>query len=184
MKTLIFLFLLLPTSIFAQITDVDEYVSWISGEFSSEVQAKQDSSFWHVQINQDVIDKVEDGYWLWVTQGIPEEELTIYRERLYHISQLDENTILTKIFKVEDGQKVHLKGCNLYIEKIKDMYVGGTSNFDCKSTYGGASYLTTDFRVYEDRIESWERGWNSSGTLVWGTDKGHFIFIKNKEIEK
>lgn len=174
MRYLLFILLLVPSLSQSQGT-VDEYVSWMSGTFDSFEHAQQDPSFWDVVISHEVILHDDDTYWIDVDQGLPDGR--IYRERLYKIFEND-STIVTQIYKRENGKLVHLKGCDLYIYKIGDAYFGRTSNFDCKSSYGGASYLTTSFRVYRQRIESWERGWNSDGRQVWGSGKGYFIFKK------
>lgn len=176
MKKLILLFLLLPLSVVGQEINLDEYVSWLKGSYNSFELADRDTNFWDVEIRIDSIGYDNGHYWLWVEQGLPNEDP--YRERLYQVFRFGDY-IITKYYKVIDGQKIYLRGCDTYAKRYDGYYRGeGRTYSVCKSTYGGASYSESIFKVYKDRVESWERGYDSTGVQVWGSTKPWFIFNK------
>lgn len=67
---------------------LDTLVSWMSGYFSSEHQALQDSTYRDVRLHMVPVWKDrEDGYWLYVEQSVVEYPEQPYRQRVYHVFQ-------------------------------------------------------------------------------------------------
>lgn len=57
-------------------------------------------------------------------------------------------------------------------------FVGATTGRGCASTLGGASYATSEVVLTDDRLVSWDRGFNDAGEQVWGATEGGYIFIR------
>lgn len=86
------------------------------------------------------------------------------------------------LLEFDDLEK--MVGCSTYIHKRIDdngdvvYYYGSTNENDCKGTFRGATYTTSEFRVFKTEIISWERGWNDDGMQVWGSETGPYIYTK------
>ena len=71
------------------------------------------------------------------------------------------------------------EGCGVFLSKEKNKgFEGLTQDDKCKSTLRGASYATSKVWISQDRIESWDQGFDAKGEQVWGATKGPYIFIK------
>jgi hypothetical protein len=203
MKRILVILLLLPITTFSQIRDLVDgydlytYGEWISGEFTSTLQSTEDSYFDNVFIKTIKFRSDEYGDWFYTEQGEIIDGIP-YRIRVYILSYVDDTTLLNKVQKVktenfsgnvdlellEFTDLEELCGCYTYIYKEynKDgwYYYGQTNGTECKGSFRGATYTTSQFRVYEDRIISWERGWNDKGEHIWGSTKGAYQYLKIK----
>jgi len=198
MKSLLILLLLLPITTFSQIRDLVDgydlytYSLWISGEFTSTLQSTEDEYFDNVFIKTVKFRSDEYGDWFYTTQGEIVNGIP-YRERIYLLNWLNDTTLINRVYKVKtdiDLDTVSYKdleelcGCHTYIYKSYTdgdwYYYGETNGNDCKGSFRGATYTTSQFRVYEDKIISWERGWSDVGKQVWGSTKGAYQYLKIK----
>jgi hypothetical protein len=57
-------------------------------------------------------------------------------------------------------------------------FKGGTEGKGYPSTLRGASYATSELTVSEKLLTTWDRGYNASGTQVWGSIHGGYQFRK------
>jgi hypothetical protein len=57
-------------------------------------------------------------------------------------------------------------------------FTGSTVEDRCRSTLRGATYATSEVKVYPDRIESWDRGFDGADEQVWGAVAGPYVFRK------
>jgi len=57
-------------------------------------------------------------------------------------------------------------------------FVGSTVDRSCPSDLRGASYATTEVRVSEGELLSWDRGFDEEGRQVWGSRAGGYLFRK------
>ncbi len=202
MKRLLILLLFLPITTFSQIRDLVDgydlytYGEWISGEFNSTSQSSEDDYFDNVFIKTSKFRSNEYGDWFYTEQGEIVDGIP-YRIRVYILSYVDDSTLLNKVYKVKTENFIgnvdlelleftdleELCGCHTYIYKEynKDgwYYYGETNERECKGSFRGATYTTSQFRVYEDRIISWERGWNGD-IQIWGSTKGAYQYLKIK----
>lgn len=70
-------------------------------------------------------------------------------------------------------------GCDIKIYKDNlGAFRGSTNESDCKGSFKGATYTTTEFVIYPHEVISWERGWNDEGTQIWGPKTGPYIYSK------
>lgn len=70
------------------------------------------------------------------------------------------------------------EGCSITLRPDGDAFVGGTEGHGCPSSLRGASYATSEVRVGNGVLMSWDRGWDPSGAQVWGPRTGGYEFVK------
>lgn len=175
--------------------DLLRYIEWLDGSFSSYNQSIEEQYFSHVTIEQRFIRKDVMGSWFYIQQGMFGDEP--YRKRIYIIFQKNDTTIVTKNYRIRDEIRfdirnnnvyellreltldslIYLKNCDSYTYMGLDKnFYGELSNGICPGgSYNEATYTTSEFRVYENMIVSWERGWNEEGQR-WGSNRGFYYF--------
>ena len=172
--------------------DLKTMCGYLAGEFSSGAQASTDSSFFHVMLRMVPIwKKSKDGYWLYVEQSIATAQDKPYRQRVYHLSLEDDTTIVNQVYELKnplqyagawkDQSRLQLitrdslinrQGCGIYLHKQADhSFRGSTRDQDCLSAIRGASYATSEFTIFPDKVLSWDRGWDARRIIVWGPVK-------------
>ena len=70
------------------------------------------------------------------------------------------------------------KDVHLFYIMKKDSFVGSTNEKDCTSNLRGASYATSEARIEENVLTSWDRGYDENGVQVWGAITG-LTYLKN-----
>jgi hypothetical protein len=184
--------------------DLQKLASTMAGEFSSEAQSKQDTSYFHIKLRMKPIwqDRT-DGYWLYVEQSLASKQEKPYRQRVYHLYLAGDSTVVSKVFEMknplkytrgwEDESKlaglspdslVDRQGCSIYLHKReKNVFTGSTPGKECLSSLRGSAYATSAVTVYPDKLVSWDRGWDKEDKQVWGAEKGGYIFIKDRNFK-
>jgi hypothetical protein len=182
--------------------DLKQLVIRMSGEFSSEQQSIEDSSYFHIKLRMKPIWKKEkDGYWLYVEQSMATMQEKPYRQRVYHVYQQDDTTIVSKVYEIksastytggwQDEKKlktlskdslVDRTGCSIFLHKdAPGDFAGTTPGKECLSSLRGATYATSEVIISTTKLLSWDRGWDANEKQVWGAKAGGYIFIKQKE---
>lgn len=183
----------------AQTSKLDKATQWLIGSFSSEAQSKTDTTYFniHLQITP-IWESSKDGKWLYVEQAVAKMLQKPYRQRVYHVTERADGKIESEIFTLNDPLRfaqqpalvnhlpkdsIKLKvGCSVVLtwdEKI-NAFVGSTIGKECPSDRSGASYATSEVNLMEDKMISWDRGYNEKDEQVWGAEKGGYIFVKEK----
>lgn len=179
--------------------DLSRLVTYLTGEFSSEEQAKTDSLIFHIRLWMAPIWKDrQDGYWLYVEQAAAGSEKRPYRQRIYHLSIWDNETIASQVFEIPDAlafsggwqnttvfdiltpdELIDRQGCTIFLKKGKEGHFHGTTpGKECLSSLRGASYATSEATIMPYRMITWDRGWSDAGELVWGSAHTGYIFLK------
>lgn len=180
--------------------DLDLLLSYMEGSFNSHEQSVNDSDYFDVRLEMKRIWlNREDGYWFYVEQAISDYLDRPYRQRVYRLYE-STGKIASDIYELENSENfigahhdvsvfdslnpadlIYRTGCTVYLEKFSDTeFRGGTLDDNCISTLRGAAYATTEVVIKPDMMISWDRGFNSEGEQVWGTDKGGYRFQKIK----
>lgn len=61
------------------------------------------------------------------------------------------------------------EGCEVILQRIEpNFHKGETGNKTCESSLYGASYAPSEFEIMEDKIISWDRGFDNEDVYVWG----------------
>lgn len=176
-------------------SDIERYVEWLDGSFSSYQQSIEEPYFSHVVVDHRFIRHDQLGFWFYVQQGLFSDQP--YRKRVYIVFQKNDTTIVTKSYRINDGANIHIKNKNIHTELsnitldsltympdcdshirmgINGYFYGSLANENCPGgTYNGATHTTSVFRVYPQMIVSWERGWRGDEQL-WGSSRGYYYF--------
>ncbi|MFK8103034.1 MAG: chromophore lyase CpcT/CpeT [Saprospiraceae bacterium] len=168
----------------------------MSGEFSSEEQANQDSLFYNINLVMFPIwEKDQTAKWLYVEQAVTKFIDKPYRQRVYKVSMTEKNIIESSVFELPNPTRfVHAwknpaifdqinadslivrQGCAVFLTKDKQCFSGSTKDQDCKSTLRGATYATSKVSICQDEIISWDQGWDGEDQQVWGAETKGYIF--------
>ncbi|MBK8500041.1 MAG: chromophore lyase CpcT/CpeT [Flavobacteriales bacterium] len=170
----------------------------MEGSYTSAEQAKADTNYFEIELEMKRIwGKRKDGAWLYVEQATADSKAKPYRQRVYHLQQVNDSTFTSDILTIRSGEAYFgayadpvkldalrsdsldlLDGCTISLQRRGDVYVGSTNGRDCPNKRGGASYATSEVSLFSNRMVSWDRGYNDAGVQVWGAERGGYIFIK------
>lgn len=180
--------------------DLDTLAHWMTGSFSSERQAKFDTSYFDVHLHMSRIWRTRtDGIWMIVEQAMAASPQAPYRQRVYRIRRVEENMIEIEIYTWKDPKRVigawkdstlvadlspseltQRRGCEVYLQRDEFKFFGSTHGTACTSDIRGASYATSEVNIAEKILTSWDRGFTSDGQQVWGAVKGPYYFLRQK----
>jgi hypothetical protein len=170
----------------------------MAGSYTSAEQAKADTNYFEIELEMVRIwPKHTDGAWFYVEQATAESKAKPYRQRVYHLQQVDDSTFTSSILSIKGGASwfgayadpeklatlpadslVAMDGCAITLHRRGTIYVGSTHERDCPNQRSGARYATSEVTVLPDRMISWDRGYNAAGEQVWGAEKGGYVFLK------
>lgn len=182
----------------AQHTDFEELLDLMHGSFSSKEQAAKDSSYRDISLHMYPIweDKAEG--WMYVEQALSSMPAKPYRQRIYHVQQIDAASFKSDIYLLPNDsvaignwknpaffnqwspEDLTLKeGCTVYLKKQGEKFFKGqTIEGACLSDFNGASYATSIVEIKDGEMQSWDRGFDDEGAYVWGAEKGPYLFKK------
>lgn len=170
----------------------------MTGSFSSQEQAKADTNFYDIRLEMVPIwtDR-DDAIWLYVEQAASWSLDKPYRQRVYRLSKLEDQQFESAVFTInnplhyagafEDTELLNelkhdslaiKEGCSLVLEFKEGMFIGATETGTCLSKLRGASYATSEVTIQPDQLKSLDRGYDSLGQQVWGSEYGPYIFKK------
>lgn len=175
-----------------------ELVAWMTGSFSSAEQAAADSSYLDIRLEMARIwPERTDAAWLYVEQAAAWTLDQPYRQRVYAVTQTGPDTFSSTVYELPDPAAVVgafreparfaaldpagldlRSGCTITLRREDDAFVGSTNGTDCASSLRGASYATSEVRITQHGLVSWDRGWNETGEQVWGAVSGGYVFVK------
>ncbi|MFN6176616.1 MAG: chromophore lyase CpcT/CpeT [Flavobacteriales bacterium] len=178
--------------------ELEELAYTMAGSYTSAAQAKVDTSYFEIELEMVRIwSKRKDGAWFYVEQATASSKAKPYRQRVYHVKQVNDSTFTSTILTIKGGERYFgayadpvkleqipkdsletLQGCDITLVRRGRDYVGSTNDRDCPNKRGEATYATSEVTLRPDRMISWDRGWNNAGVQVWGAEKGGYIFIK------
>lgn len=201
-KLIIVLFVFLNTNISYSQSDVDILTNWMTGSFSSEEQANSDSNYFNIELEMVQIwrDRT-DGSWIYAEQAVAEYKDKPYRQRVYQLKKRKDGKIESLVYTIPDplrfaGEFIKnipllritpdslslRENCDVVLFRVDEGYFdGGTVGNNCKSDLHGATYATSLVTIMEDRVISWDRGFDENDKQVWGAEKGGYIFIKKRK---
>lgn len=176
---------------------LNELITIMQGNYSSEKQSVKDTSYFNISLRMVPIWK-NKGHYLYVEQAMFKKQEKPYRVRIYKITQLSENEFISEIYTLKNEKEwigkwktpeafdalsekeIELKdGCGVRLKRIgKNKFAGETGDKTCPSELRGASFATSKVTVFENKIISWDQGWDKNDKQVWGAEKGGYAFLK------
>lgn len=178
--------------------ELDELLTLMTGSFNSERQAKIDTNYRDVTIHMYPIWPEREGTWLYVEQSLSDNQEEPYRQRIYKLSRENDSTLRCDIYTIPNAglwackwqapeffdrlllETIAIReGCEVLIHKVDDIFIGKTIGKNCPSDLQGATYVTSEVEISNNRIVTWDRGFNELDSLVWGAKEGGYEFDKN-----
>ena len=176
---------------------LSELFTLMQGSYNSETQSQVDSTYYNISLHMYPIWK-DKGNFLYVEQALNSKQDKPYRQRIYEVTQLNDSVYSSAIYTIEhdslwigkwktpeafDALSMNdvskKEGCEVLLQRLEpNLYQGETGEKTCESTLYGASYATSEVEIMEDKIISWDRGFDDKGDHIWGAEKGGYIFIK------
>lgn len=180
--------------------NLEELVNIMKGYYSSEKQSLENKEYYNISLRMTPIWK-EKGNYLFVEQALFDKQDKPYRVRVYEIHQNKKGDIISEIYTLKNEKywigkwatpsfyntlsqdDIELKeGCEVVLKRIaKNHFEGQTGNKTCPSELRGASYASSIVTVLENKLISWDKGFDKDDKQVWGAEKGAYIFEKIKE---
>jgi CpeT protein len=182
----------------AQTIGLMRFEQFLTGSFSSYAQSQRDPEFYEIVLNMVPIwEDRDDGPWLYVEQAVASNAEQPYRQRVYHLEQIDKNSYSSSVYSFENPEQfagayrdemplaeltpedLSIRvGCAIVVSWDEDQraFVGSTNGRDCQSELRGASYATSQVLLRKDRLVTWDRGYDANGEQVWGAVKGGYVF--------
>ena len=176
---------------------LEELFTLMQGSFNSEIQSQVDSAYYNISLHMYPIWE-DKGNFLYVEQALNSMQNKPYRQRIYEVAQLNDSTFSSAVYTLDVDslwigkwktpkafdsisiKDIALKeGCEVILKRISENhYIGKTGDTTCVSTMRGASFARSEVEILEDKILSWDRGFDAEGNYVWGAEKGPYIFNK------
>lgn len=181
--------------------EVGQLVSLMTGTFNSAKQASKDSSFYDISLQMYPIWQERSGEnWLYVEQAVSAAPQRPYRQRVYKVEKIGTDLYQSIVYTLPNPKRfvnqynnasafnvispdslMERTGCTVYLRKISDNYFrGATKDGTCESTLRGASFASSEVEVFDNKIISWDRGFDKDGKQVWGAVKGGYVFDKKE----
>ncbi|WP_460218312.1 chromophore lyase CpcT/CpeT [Psychroserpens sp. MEBiC05023] len=169
----------------------------MQGSFNSEVQSQVDSTYFNISLHMYPIWE-DKGHFLYVEQALNARQNKPYRQRIYEVTQLNDSMYSSAIYTIKQDslwigkwktpkafdalpmdQVTKKEGCEVLLKRLDSNYFKGeTGEKTCESTLYGAAYATSEVEILEDKIISWDRGFDTKGNHIWGPKK-EVIFLIN-----
>ena len=200
---IVYLLLIFSSMSFAKDLELEKLEHWMTGSFSSQIQAERDTNFYDIRLEMVRIwEKRNDAIWLYVEQAASWSLDKPYRQRVYRITKTENGSIESAVFAMNDPLRfagdwkkeqplneltpdslLERLGCAIILEFKDEVFVGSTIDKNCSSDLRGAAYATSQVRIEKNFLTSWDRGFDSNDVQVWGAVTGPYIFQKIKLTE-
>lgn len=178
-----------------------EVQAMLTGSFSSQAQAAADpENYFDIRLHMTPIwPQASDGPWLYVEQATAARPERPYRQRVYRLVALPDGGVRSEVYTlpgdalsfagawkdvakfntIKPDQLTLRDGCAVVLRRSPDgSYTGGTEGTGCASDLRGAAYATSVVVARPDRLETWDRGYDTQNKQVWGAEKGPYQFIR------
>jgi hypothetical protein len=177
---------------------LEELSSTMVGSYTSAAQAAEDTTYFNIELEMvRVWPKRKDGVWLYVEQAAVKSKEKPYRQRVYHVQQVNDSTFTSDILSIKSGDTlfgaykdpillerlrmnslVVIEGCTITLHQRGKTYVGSTGGRTCSNAWGKATYATSEVTIAPSLMVSWDRGYNDADEQVWGAEKGGYRFMR------
>jgi len=179
---------------------LDDYVRLQAGEFTSEVQARQDARYQVAQWHIVEIWRAQDPKQRWLyTEAWLAGAKGPYLQRITRVAQDGDASLVASRYTIPDparfvgayqdpgafaklrvGDLAALPGCEVTIVRAgAGRFEGGTAGDHCRANYKGAAYAVSTLVLTADGMTNWDRGFDAAGNLVWGPEAGGYQFRRS-----
>lgn len=180
--------------------DVQELTTWFEGSYTSERQAQVDTSYANerLEIRRIWLDR-SDGTWF-VVERFPTAKPDVpLQQSVMNLRAVEDNITEIRVYAWKSPEKAHglwknperasdfsqadlglKRGCEMYFQRNATTFFGGTHGTACRSSVGGASYVSHSMSISATSIALWERGYTAENKQVFGSVKGPYYYLKQK----
>jgi len=169
----------------------------MQGSFDSKNQSLTDSNYFDITLHMYPIWD-NQGNFIYVEQSVSSMQEKPYRQRIYEIIKSSDSIFTSIIYKLPNdslfvgawrdpsllrdlkiSELQKLEGCEVNLKKVgENHYLGSTNEKSCPSVLYGASYATSEVEILNDKIISWDRGFDNNDNQIWGATNGGYVFKK------
>lgn len=183
-----------------EVNYIDTLKVWMTGSFSSSLQAENDSDYYNICLEMHPIwSGTDTTFFLYVEQSLASTTDKPYRQRVYKVVEREEGFVSEvytlpnpdqftgqwlneELWSKYNPDSIAIKeGCDVILAWNDEYFTGATDSATCLSAMRGASYAMSQVDVMRDRVVSWDQGFDSLGVHVWGAEKGGYVFLRNEE---
>tara|TARA_B100000497_G_scaffold120736_1_gene149559 strand:- start:343 stop:954 length:612 start_codon:yes stop_codon:yes gene_type:complete len=177
--------------------DSTELFELMQGSFDSKNQSLTDSNYFDITLHMYPIWD-NQGNFIYVEQSVSSMQEKPYRQRIYEIIKSSDSIFTSIIYKLPNdslfvgawrdpsllrdlkiSELQKLEGCEVNLKKVgENHYLGSTNEKSCPSVLYGASYATSEVEILNDKIISWDRGFDNNDNQIWGATNGGYVFKK------
>ena len=177
--------------------DVTELLELMQGSFNSRNQSLTDSNYYDITLHMYPIWGINNNF-IYVEQSVSSMQEKPYRQRIYEIKRNSDSTFTSVIYKLPNdslfvgawrdtslfrdlkiSELTRLDGCEVILKNVGEKhYLGSTDEKSCPSVLHGASYATSEVEILNDKIISWDRGFDIDDNQIWGATNGGYVFNK------
>lgn len=185
-----------------EVDSLEKLKTWMTGSFNSEEQSIADTNFYNIHLEMVQIWKERtDAIWLYVEQAASWSLEKPYRQRIYRLEKLENGAFESAVFTFNDPLRfagvykeenplyqltpdslAERDGCAIILKEIDGIFEGSTIDKNCGSVLRGASYATSEVKIEEKVLTSWDRGFDENDKQVWGAVTGPYIFKKVQKV--
>lgn len=180
--------------------DVQELTTWFEGSYTSERQAQADSTYANerLEILRIWLDRT-DGTWFVVERFLVSNPDVPLQQSVMNLRAVEDNITEIRVYAWKTTDKASLlwrnseragdfspsdlglmRGCEMYFQRNATTFFGGTHGTACRSSVGGASYVSQSMSISATSIALWERGFTAENKQVFGSVKGPYYYLKQK----
>ena len=176
--------------------DLEQMVEWITGSYTSAEQAGKDKAYKSTSLNNVRIwPDAANGAWVYSEESLNSDPENPINQRVFFISEINESEFSLDVYNLPKKENYAGKwknpeafsniavfdlkfkdGCTLFLFYDGFQYSGQTNKGTCPNDMEGATYETSSIIIVPNEVHLWDRGYNSDNKLMWGSDKGPYIY--------
>lgn len=178
----------------------DEVAGWLGGTFDTKDQAAIDAEVPSLRLVIVAVPKSRLSFGapvLYREEAKPNRLERPVRQGFIRLEEDASGGIVVRFFELKDGAAAAGKwrtpadlalfgrndirertACAITLSRKGDHYEGTSAGSGCAPSLLGANRASSEIRVWPDRLETWDRGFDGRGEQVWGPRKGPYRWTK------
>jgi len=182
----------------------DEVAGWLAGTFDTKDQAVADAEVPPLRLVVVAVPKSRLSFGapvLYREEAKPDRSDRPVRQGFLRVEEDASGGVVVRLFELKDGAAAAGKwrtpvdlalfgrndirereACSVTLSKREDHYEGMAAGSGCAPSLLGASRASSELRLWSDRLETWDRGFDRKGEQVWGPRKGPYRWAKRSTL--
>ncbi|MBW3807910.1 hypothetical protein GL273_19285 [Aeromonas jandaei] len=183
----------------ATVSGMEPLLSWFSGDFSSQEQARYDDRFTSAELRLVEVWRGYQGYrWVYAEQYLTLRAVRPFRQRIYRFSPSPDGRILMaeltmpratdfagawhnpELLDSLTPQQLSLRrGCEIWLSRTPSgEYAGHTRVGHCATDFGGASTLVQHVWIGPNSVRLLDRAYDLAGKARWGSPGEGYVYLR------